>query len=236
MKHEFWKPGRLATLISAVVFVAGAILSQFASPYFILLCAVATLLPDLARLIGILRDSDEFQELAAGRSSRLACALALVYAALMYGFFHTGFLPSRLAPDAWLIGFTLIVVIRYAAYLLYFWDASTGARWLFLALGLHWAVFSLMSGWEDGLIALLPFSLVILIFGSLALLAGRFPLATGIASLVMAITSFVAFDMYRLLLGDLGAFATFLLLPLPFLIAGIGLIRSYARKKREPAL
>jgi hypothetical protein len=223
-----------ATMISAGVFVASVVCALVASPFFAIGAAFAAFLPDVLRLLDVLRDIDEFQAEASGRASRLALVSGSFYMATVFALTATGAVEAEAHRDAWLIGLTLVLTVRYVAYAMMFWNARRGAPKVLIAFGLFWLVFVVLSEWGSWIPLAIEAAAVVGPFAAGAALVVRFPKSVGAGSVLLAIGAFVFFGMYRLFVGDLTALVVFILIPMPLASVGIGLLcRSEQKKETE---
>jgi hypothetical protein len=229
VKDKGFMTSHTATLISAVLFTGSIVVALVVSPFFGIAAAIAAFLPDLLRLLGALRDVDEFQQEASGRAARLALVVGGCYMALMYAFTAQGAVDVASQKDAWLIAFTVVVAIRYIAYMAMFWNPITAAPRVFLAFGAFWAAFVVLSEWGAWGAMGIEAVAVVGPFVAGAALARRLPRTVGVAAIVLAVAAFIFFGLHRVFLGDLGAFVVLILIPAPLVAVGVGLLR----KRRE---
>ena len=233
MRHGIRWGMNTATAISAGVFVASVVGALVVSPFFAIGAAFAAFLPDLLRLLGVLQDTDEFQAEASGRASRLALVTGSFYMATLFDLTSAGVVEADAHRDAWLIGLTVVLTVRYVAYAMTFWNASRAAPKVLITFGLFWLTFVVLSEWGSWIPLAIEAAAVVGPFAAGAALVGRFPRSVGAGAILLAVGAFVFFGMYRLFLGDLTALIVFILIPMPLVSVGIGLLRRAERRKEE---
>lgn len=218
------KAPRVISVISAVFFTTGLILATVIYPVFIILSAVAAFLPDLLRAVGALRDADELHEASSNVAARIALTVGTLYSAALFVLSDLGRIPLEQQREAWLTAFILIVTVRYIAYAIMYWDIRAAAPRICMVFGLFWASFSLLSCWGDWISLLMQAGLTAAPFFLLMLLVRRHPRTTGALALCAAVAAFLFFNQYRLFWGKLESLIVFILITLPLLSLGIGLL------------
>lgn len=233
MKIRAPKGLNAVTLAAAIVFAASSVLAAAVSWYFIAAAALACVLPDLLRLVKAVRDIDECQDEAAGKSARIAYAAGILLSAGFFLATKTRSIAPEAAPDALLAIFTVTASVRFISYSMFFWDPRIAARCILSVFGVFWFAFVLFSGWNDGPAVLLPMAAIVVPFAAGALAVRRFPLVSGIGTVLLACAGFVFFQVYRIFAGNLGSLSVFVLLVLPLLASGISLIAWSMRRRKE---
>lgn len=184
-----------ATLVGAVLVVAGFLLAQ-ASWWFFIVSGVGACGPGLLRELGVLRDKDEFARRAAYRAG--------YHAFLATGFFGfvlvalvratTGELknPAELA--------TLMLAMLWFTWLLSslltYWGARKAATRVLLGFGAAWLAFALADAGREP-IGWLMSSLPALPFFALSLLAWRWPRPAGALMVLVAAGMYFFMGYYR---------------------------------------
>jgi hypothetical protein len=227
------KPAHGVSTISTLLFVAGAVLAAVASSLFIILAAAAVFLPDLLRVVGVLRDVDELHETASAVAARIALSVGLLYSAALFALTDLGLVPTDQQRDAWLTAFILAVTVRYIAYLIVYWDVWSAAPRVFLVFGSFWLCFVVLSSWGEWITLVIETAVVVGPFVLCSLLVRRYPRTIGAVAVVAAVAAFLFFGLHRVFFGDLGALIVFVLIVLPLSAVGIGLLIRHAEENDE---
>ncbi len=211
-------------IVAGTLFVAGVALGLSVEPLLFILAAVGAFMPDLLRCIGILRDFDGFQNLAATAAARLAVILSGFYVAIVTVAAASGRIPEERVRDVLLTVFILLSVTRFVAYQVRFWNPLKAAPRIFIVFGAFWSVFVALSEFGNWTALLLETLVVVAPFAAGAVLVRRFPRVVGSICLVLSVGAFVFFNLHRLFVGNLGALIVFLLIPSPLIVVGVGML------------
>jgi len=228
------KTARMISVISAASFITGLFLATVMHPFFIILSAIAAFLPDLLRAIGVLRDVDELYEVSSNIAARITLVAGTVYIATLFALTDLEHVPPDQQRDAWLTAFILIFAVRYIAYAIMYWDVRAAAPRICLIFGLFWASFSVLSCWGDWISLLMQAGLTAVPFFLLMFMVRRHPRTTGVMALCAAVAAFFFFNQYRLFWGKLDSLIVFLLMTLPLLAVGTGLIIKKGPVTKSP--
>ncbi len=216
-----------AGIVSFVLVVAGLVLGATVDMAWLVLFAAGVFGPPLLREAGLLRDRDEFQRAAArlaGYRAYLVGGLFLVAVtvARSWGVRHLG--DDAFSASASL---TVMLVVYLISYLMSYWGAPRAAFRVLMAFGLFWLVFAVLGHGLSPELAI-PLAFFALAFGAL-----RWPRVTGGLLAAFAAFCFFFFDVARALRGNHGALLALLVLVLPLLATGLGLL--FGERDETPA-
>lgn len=223
----------LVQLIAAFLFIISSFLAVSCYPFLIVIAALAAFLPDILRVFGLLKDNDELHEAAASYAARIALAVLVLYAAVLFTNSDKGLLLPERQRDAWLIAFILAVTVRFIVHAIFYWDVRAAAPRIFLVFGGFWFLFSILSNWGSWLAMLIQASVSAGPLILCALFVRRHPYIIGTVSLGASIVLFMFINVYRLFLGNLGSLTVFILMVLPLLSVGTGLFIRYEEDEDE---
>jgi hypothetical protein len=215
-----------ATLVGAVLVIAGALLAVTVDMSFMLVVAAGAFGPGALRELGLLTDQDELQREAARAAGYRAYLIGgLAAAALVARDRHgTANLDSEVAGAVALVLMVLMVVWLFSA-MFGFWGARRAAVLTLLVFGSFWLAFIVLSHAIEP-VALLMESLVAAPFFVLAWTARRWPRVTGVLLLAVALVAFFLFDLHLAFTVRPGQQLVIVLLFIPLVANGIALLRA----------
>lgn len=210
-------------LLSGVLVAAGLLLGATVDMAWWILFGLGAFGPPVLRVVGLLRDQDEFQREAARRAGYHAYLaggifLCAVVIAKQWG---TANLDHDAFPAS--AGLAVLVIAYFMSRLVSFWGARGASFRVLLAFGSFWLAFSVIS--HRG-IEMLAESVVAAPFFLLAFASRRWPRASGALLLVAAGLAFGFFCLARAFREDHGALIATLLLVIPLLATGLALLAA----------
>jgi len=185
-------------VIASVLVGAGIFLAVTVDMLFLVLAALGTFGPGIARELGWLRDQDEFQRRAAHRAGYHAYLASGVVTILVVALLRAGTASIDDGPS---LTATLVLVVLWLTWFfsmfLGFWGPQKAASRTLIVFGSFWLMFVVLShATEPG--SLFMESLVVLPFFALAWLVGRWPRLAGALLLLVAIGTTVLFRIFQL--------------------------------------
>ena len=223
-----WKISPAGTA-AGLVTVAGLLLAATLDMRFLLLTALGTFGTGILRELGWLRDQDEFQRLAtyrAGYHAYLAGGFVAVaaVAALQAG-------KTEIAGPA--LAAALVLAVMWLTWLfsglLDFFGPQRAVSRTLAVFGAFWLVFTVLGNATEPAALLVQGVVVALPFFVLAWTAGRWPRATGVVLLLVAVGTIVLFRFLRTANLDheklLVRALTFVVFEVPLLAGALALLR-----------
>ena len=223
----------VGTLVGAGLVTAGALLAATVDMLFLLLLAAGAFGPGVLRELGLLRDQDELQRQAARSAGYRAYLVGGTVAAALVAFDRRGTTNVDTDPAlaACLVLLVLLVVWLLSA-LLGFWGARRAVALSLVAFGSFWLLFVVLSHLTEPLVLLVEL-VVAAPFFLLAWTAGRWPRATGVVLLALALLAFVQFDLHEAFVELSGGGMVVVLLFLPLVASGVALLRAGAEPEGD---
>lgn len=214
-------------LISFILTTLGILLGATVDMGFLILAAAGIFGPNLLRALGLLRDQDELQREASQRAAMHAYLIGGLFTTILIVVLEWG--SADLDDNAYSAAILLcaFLVPYFLSYLTSFWGPVKAAQRILLTFGLFWLLFNILGHLRSPVTMLMQ-CLVALPFFVLAFTGRRFPRATGVILLALAIFFFIAFDLYTGFLSseNFGKMAVILLLWLPLAYSGVALFRD----------
>lgn len=189
--------------------------------------------PGLLRELGLLADRDEYQLLkarTAGHHAYLASGILLLALLIVRGWSTLNF---DAAGPAGINLFVWMLLVYFLSYVFQYWGPRRAATRILITFGSFWLVFVLLSHGAEGGMALLMELLVPLPFFVLALAARRWPRVSGALLVALALFAFQRFGLARVFQGEEHRLFALLLVFLPILASGLGLL--FSREARDEA-
>jgi hypothetical protein len=182
--------------------------------------------PGALRELGLLKDQDEFQREASRAAGYRAYLAAGLFVSVWLAVRQRGDinLDSDVAMSVSMVLILLIVVWLLSA-LFGYWDARKATSRILLAFGSFWLAFIVLSHITEPVMLLVE-GLVAAPFFILAWTARRWPRATGVLLIVLALFAFFAFDMYEAFASRMNAWPVLLTMFLPLMASGLALVRA----------
>jgi len=212
------------TLMAGLFVVAGAVLAATVNMLFLVLFGAGVFGPGALRELGILKDQDEFQREAARASGYRAYLAAGLFLSVWLAVAQRGTvnLDSDLALS--IVGvLILLVVVWLLSTLLTYWDARRAVSRILLVFGSFWLVFTVLSHLTEPVTLLLEAGVAAPFF-VLAWTAARWPRVTGALLVVVALSTFFAFDLYEAFTTRMNAWPVLLTTFLPLAACGLALL------------
>lgn len=188
-----WRPTPVGAIAGTMV-IAGLVLTQLASWWFLALAAAGAFGPGLLREMGLLHDQDEFQQRAARRAGYHAYLVTGAILFLVYAYTRAGnAIPS---PEE-LSGFylSLLAFAWMFSSLFSYWGARRTAFIILLVFGITWAVFNIWSNLQQPVTMLMQLLITTAPFFVLAFASRRWPRAAGAG--LLALSAFFLFVYFR---------------------------------------
>lgn len=224
-----WRPTRVGGIAGTMV-IAGLVLTQIVSWWFLLLAAAGAFGPGLLRELGLLRDKDEFQRRAAMRAGYHAYLVTGAMMFVVYAYSRSGH-SIDMADE--LSGFYL-ALLTFAwifSSLFTYWGPHRSAFIILLIFGTAWGVFNIWSNVLDPVGMLMQLLVTTVPFFLLAFTSRRWPRATGVVlvagSAALLYYYFSGFPNLRLIVKCMTA----VLFAGPLLTSGLALV---APREEDP--
>lgn len=211
----------LATLGAVLI---GCVLGVTVHKGWLALAGLGFFGPGLLRELGLLADRDEYQLLkarTAGHHAYLASGILLLVMLIVRGWSTLNFEAEGLAG---INLFAWMLLVYFLSYVFQYWGAQRAALRILLTFGSFWLVFVLLSHGAEGGLGLLMELLVPLPFFVLALSSRRWPRVSGALLVALALFAFQRFDLARVFRGEEHRLFALLLVFLPILASGLGLL------------
>lgn len=215
-------------LIAATLVVIGLAIGATVHMGFMSLLAAGAFGPGALRQLGLLDDLDEFQKQAALRAGLRAYLVAglLLMAVVVADNWNRLSLGAERIPASTVV--VVMLVVYYSSYCLSFWDVATAVSRVLLAFGLLWLAFVVLSHAGEPLVMAMEGAVVAGPFIVGAMLCRRFPRTVGLLLVVIGVWTIFFFHMLPTAPTSsedvLKHSFTFVLIPLPLLIAGVALV------------
>lgn len=202
-----WRPTRIGGIAGTMV-IAGLVLTQAVSWWFLLLAAAGIFGPGLLRELGLLRDKDEFERRAAMRAGYHAYLVTGATMFVIYAFSRSGHsidMPEELS------GFYLALLTFAWTFssLFTYWGPRRSAFSILLLFGTAWAVFNIWSNLFDPVAMLMQLLVTTVPFFALAFTSRRWPRVTGLVLVTVSVALlyyyFSGFPNLRLLVKGMTA-------------------------------
>lgn len=179
-----WRPTRVGGIAGTMV-IAGLVLTQIVSWWFLLLAAAGAFGPGLLRELGLLRDKDEFQRRAAMRAGYHAYLVTGAMMFVVYAYTRSG--HSFAMPEE-LSGFylSLLTFAWMFSSLFTYWGPHRSAFIILLIFGTAWAVFNIWSHVLDPVGMLMQLLVTTAPFFVLAFTSRRWPRVTGVVLVTLS--------------------------------------------------
>lgn len=239
--HGRWAASRgsisLTGVIPLALVVAGLVLGITVHMAFMSLAVAGAFGPGALRQLGWLDDLDEFQRqaaLKAGLRAYLVTGILLMAVVIADNWNRLSLGQERVPASA---AVAVMLVVYYASYCLSFWDVSAAISRVLLAFGVLWFVFVLLSHAADPVVMIVEGVTVSGPFVAGAILCRRWPRTIGALLLALAVGSIFLFHLVPAGAANsadvLQRSFTFVLLPLPLMIAGVALVVDGSKRPSE---
>lgn len=217
-----WSP---ATIVATVCVIAGAFLAATVDMGFLLLFAAGVFGPGILRELGWLSDHDELQRQSARAAGYRAYLAAGVIGTAIVAVERSG-TRSLDGPIASVMLVVLLGAVVWALSALFdYWGPVPAVSRALLMFGAFWLAFNVLGHITQPLTMLMQ-SLVAVPFFVLAATTRRWPRATGVALVLVALLAFVRFDLHDAFSERPGQGFVLVLLFLPLIAAGVALLRA----------
>jgi len=218
--------------IAGTMVIAGLVLTQTTSWWFLVLAGAGAFGPGMLRELGLLRDKDEFERRAAQRAGYHAYLVTGMAMFVVYAFTRAG---HHIQSPEELSGFflSLLCFTWMFSSLFAYWGPHRTAFVILLVFGVAWAVFNIWSNLAHPVGMLMQLLVTTVPFFALAFVSRRWPRVAGALLVALAVAFYVVFDTHPSRVAPIVRACTFVLFGVPLLASGRALLGPREREEGE---